>query len=67
MPWPLSAAAPMMPAILVPCQELLATPQLRKALPPALFSALVTQSPGSLASASRPSPSLAVTRSDTMS
>ena len=27
MPWPLLAAAPMIPAILVPCQELLAAPQ----------------------------------------
>ena len=67
MPRPLFAAAPMMPAIFVPCQELLSTPQLWKSPLGALFSAAVIQSPGSLASASRPSPSLAEGTSDTMS
>ena len=65
MPWPLFAAAPIRPAILVPCQELSSTPQFLNC--PLAFSPAVIQSPGSLASASRPSPSLAVPASDTMS
>ena len=57
MPVPLLLSAPSSPAVRVPCQELLpAVPPLHCAL---LKSAWVTQSPGSAASASCASPSLA--------
>jgi hypothetical protein len=50
----------MTPATCVPCHELSATPHSSKR--PALSPAL-TQSPGSVASASRPLPSLAMAAS----
>ncbi len=64
-PVPLLLAAAISPAMKVPCQELGSTVQ------PANWavaaSALLTQSPGSAASASRPLPSLAVATSLTRS
>src|SRR5580658_2191581 len=60
MPIPLLVSAPMTPATLVPCQELVAA-----VVQPALMnsvicvSAVVMQSPGSEASSCQPSPSLA--------
>ena len=65
MPVPLLVAAPMMPAVCVPCQELELTLQPLNRL--FVRSALVTQSPGSCASASRTLPSLATVASLTMS
>ena len=65
MPCPLLASAATKLAVDVPCQELLDTVQLLKAC--VRDSALVTQSPGSLGSASRPSPSLATALSLTKS
>src|SRR5438270_485394 len=57
MPTPLLLSAPRMPETRVPCQELLpAVPPVHSGL---LRSAWTTQSPGSEASASRASPSLA--------
>ena len=56
-PSPLLLAAAISPAMAVPCQELFSTSQPLYAA--VRLSAKVTQSPGSLASASRPSPSLA--------
>src|SRR4051812_5875590 len=56
MPWPLFDAAAMIPATAVPCQVLLVTGQ--PANVPDAASAAVTQSPGSVLSLSRPSPSL---------
>ena len=57
MPRPSSVAAPTRLLVAVPCQELLDASQPVKVPRPA--SAALTQSPGSLGSASRPSPSLA--------
>ena len=54
MPIPLSVAAPISPATCVPCQLLWLAGS------PAEHSLALFQSPGSLASASRPPPSLAV-------
>ena len=65
MPMPSLAAAPTRLAVLVPCQELFSTVQPLNLAVPA--SAAVTQSPGSLGSASRPSPSLATVASLTKS
>src|SRR5256885_920060 len=62
MPTPLLLTAPRMPETRVPCQELLAVvPPLHSGL---LRSAWTTQSPGSEASASRASPSLATKASE---
>src|ERR1700755_1159815 len=57
MPVALLDIAPRMPATRVPCQELLLTEQPENC--EVCISAEETQSPGSDASASRPSPSLA--------
>ena len=65
MPTPLSVAAPMMPATCVPCHELALISQLEKV--EVARSAAETQSPGSLASLSRPSPSFEIAASLTMS
>ena len=56
MPTPLLVAAPIRESVCVPCQELDDRPQL------AVASAVVTKSPGSEASLSRPLPSFAVVK-----
>ncbi len=61
-PTALLAIAPRMPATRVPCQELFSTVQpLNRVV---CVSCVVTQSPGSEASASLPSPSLAIVGSE---
>ena len=69
MPMPLSVSAATNPETCVPCHELLEgdVAQRKRELPGRESSARVSQSPGSEASASRPSPSLAVAGSLTMS
>ncbi len=57
-PMPLLVAAAMVPATCVPCHELSSTPQ--PANVPEASSVAVIQSPGSLGSASRAPPSLAM-------
>src|SRR5450755_2160462 len=64
-PFALLVIAPRMPTTRVPCQELLATLQSLNSV--VLVSAMLTQSPGSDASASRPSASLAELTLDTKS
>ena len=65
MPMALSVAAAIKLVVPVPCHEL---PEATQSLnTPEAFSAVVTQSPGSLASLSRPSPSLAEAASVTKS
>ena len=63
----LSVTAATMPAMSVPCHELLATSQLPNSVGLLFLSACVTQSPGSLGSASRPLPSLANSTVETKS
>ena len=58
MPVLLLVTAPSRPSVCVPCHELLETAQ-----PSAFESAAVTKSPGSEASGSRASPSLALVKS----
>ena len=65
-PSALSVSAATMPAMSVPCHELFATSQFANSGFES-FSAWVTQSPGSLGSASRPSPSLANSTVETKS
>src|SRR5581483_5075664 len=62
MPVELLVMAPRMPAVRVPCHELFATVQLANFVFD--VSLELTQSPGSDASASRPSPSLATAASE---
>src|SRR5688572_14769108 len=57
MPLPLLTAAPSVPATIVPCHVLFVTPQPCNAPPAVCDSSVVTKSPGSDASPSRPSPS----------
>jgi hypothetical protein len=67
MPMPLWVAAPIRPAVWVPCQELSCTSQSPNAAGLAVLSASLIQSPGSDGSASRPSPSFEVSTSEIMS
>ncbi len=60
IPTALFAMAPRIPTTRVPCQELFSTVQPANGLVVSVVSACVTQSPGSEASASRGSPSLAM-------
>ena len=69
MPMPLLVSAPMRPLVCVPCHELSSAAVSHPENGPFLCwtSASVSQSPGSDASASRPSPSLAIGTSLIMS